>query len=142
MSGRLVVVISVTGLLVAVAVALAVGRSGHPATYSPDQVRSAFSQHGLAISEVSPPDGVDTHGSSYLTPADGAFTVIVTGPDSEARKDFAPYEDDADPKNFQLLDANLIVIADGSNSQDALPAVTRSQIRAAVRSLRESRTSS
>jgi hypothetical protein len=130
------------GLLVIAAVVYAVGRSENPATYTADQVASAFNRQGLPIRKVSPPERISTHGSSYLTPDDGAFTVLVMGSDSEAEKDFKPYEGDVDPDNFQLRDANLVVIADYSNSDAPLPAVTRSQIRAAVRSLRKARPTS
>jgi hypothetical protein len=81
------------------------------------------------------------HGNAHLSPEDGRFMVLVLASDSEAEREFTQYQGDTSPDDFELRDANLVVIADFSNSSDPLPAATRSQIRAAVKSLREARMS-
>ena len=122
--------ISLAGLA-AGAVASFVALSNTSATYSAEQTQSAFKQHGLGLNRVGGP--ID--GTTYLTPTDGAFTVLVVRSDSLAEKWFEPYARDEDLNTVELRAANLIVLADHSNSDVPLAAATRSKIRAAVASL-------
>lgn len=123
-------------LLAVAAVVLAVGRSRSAGTFTSDQVESAFNRQGLSIRKVSVPGAV--FGGSYLSPDDGAFTVLVLGSIAEAERSFAPWETNAGPDTFELREGNVIVIADASNSDKPLPPTIRARIRAAVRPLRES----
>jgi hypothetical protein len=125
--------------LLATAVVVAVSRSDDAATYTPGLVESTFNHQGLAVRQVSAPEGVDTHGDHALTPIDGAFTVLVLRSDSEAKKAFRQYEGVNNPTTFYLRDGNLIVLADGSNSSVPLSVKTRARIWDAVSDLRRDR---
>lgn len=77
--------ILLAGLSAVAAVVFAVVRSESSPTYAVDEVAAAFNNQGLTVREVSPPPGVNTHGSSYLNPEDRAFTVTTSAAQARPR---------------------------------------------------------
>jgi hypothetical protein len=112
--------------------------SSNGATYSADEVVAAFADQQLAIRRIEPPKGSrDNLGGSAFLPADERFTLIVVDSDKTAEDWFKPYLRDTSPDTFEAREGNIIVIADGSNSDLPLPVSTGLKIRAALRELRE-----
>jgi len=102
----------------------------------PKDVATALNAQGLDVtaSDLIPLFGA--RNTAVFLPADGGFTVIVLDSDRAARDAFAQYEGDTDPDTFELRAGNVIILADGSNSDAPLPSETRRRIRRAVADLK------
>lgn len=106
--------------------------------YSPDDVAAALTTQGLPVHKVPPPGGsTAARQGSFLLPADGSFTVLVTTFEAVAAAGFEPYESDTDPSTFEVRERNVIVLADFSNSETPLNNQTRTKILKALARLRE-----
>jgi hypothetical protein len=131
--GRRVVLIGVlVGVCVGGSIVTAVVLTdSEPRSYTPAEVAMALAMEGLDVSEF----GAGEYGS-VLIPGGNAFTVLVLGSDRAARRAFDPYQARTDPDTFELLEGNVIVVADGSNSPKPLARATRTKIKRAIEQLR------
>ena len=127
--GRIVIA-SVAVALVIVASVTTTRDDGQ--SFDPKDVAAALNAQGLDVraSDLIPLFGA--RNTAVFLPADGGFTVVVLDSDRAARDAFVQYEGDTDPDTFELRAGNVLILADGSNSETPLPVETRRRIRRAV----------
>jgi len=94
-------------------VVLASGCGGDGQTYSVDETKAAFAEHGYALEpppELSGPTERD--GQAVLAPRGDAAFFVVVGTDSELDELWPTYERFQDGDSFDVRRANVAVFSD------------------------------
>ena len=118
------------GLLLAAVVALAPGCGDPARTYSIDEAKQAFADHGFVLVGQRPPgESVPIEGLYFSRGTEGEFLLVVPT-DAEADDGWRDYDRMQDGDTFDARRANVVVISDSG-----LTAPGRRRVMAALRSL-------